>query len=73
MELQMRERGDDDPSTLNNIADLAWTYWGQGRWKEAEELEVRVMKVCSRVLGQEHPDTLVSMANLVSTYRNQGQ
>jgi hypothetical protein len=44
-----------------------------GRWKEAEELEVQVMKMRKRVLGEEHPDTLLSIGNLASTYSNQGQ
>jgi len=44
----------------------------QGRWKEAEELQVLVMKITKRVLGQEHANSLTSMANLASTYRNQG-
>ncbi|KZL79726.1 tpr domain protein, partial [Colletotrichum incanum] len=54
------------------MANLASTYWNQGRWKEAEELEVRVMEMRKRVLGDEHPDTLTSIANLASTYRDQG-
>jgi tetratricopeptide (TPR) repeat protein len=45
----------------------------EGRWKEAEELEVQVMDTRKRVLGEEHPDTLTSMANLASTYQNQGR
>jgi hypothetical protein len=44
-----------------------------GRYKEAEELEVQVMETKKRVLGDEHPDTLTSIANLASTYRNQGR
>jgi hypothetical protein len=32
------------PSTLTSIANLASTYWNQGRWDEAEELEVQVME-----------------------------
>jgi hypothetical protein len=55
------------------MANLALTYRNQGRWKEAEALEVQAMKTRKRVLGQEHPDTLTSMANLASTYRNQGR
>jgi len=51
-------------SRKNTLAYLALTYREQGRWKEAEELEV---------LGEEHPDTLTSMANLASTYRDEGQ
>jgi hypothetical protein len=55
------------------MANLASTYWNQGRWKEAEELQVKELEICSKVLGAEHPDTLTSMANLASTYRNQGR
>ena len=53
--------------------DLASTYRDQGRWKEAEELDVQVTETEKRVLGQEHPSSLTSMANLASTYRNQGR
>ncbi|OJJ66803.1 hypothetical protein ASPBRDRAFT_97680, partial [Aspergillus brasiliensis CBS 101740] len=35
-----------------------------GRWKEAEELQVQVLELDKRVLGPEHPDTLTSMSNL---------
>ena len=55
------------------MANLALTYGNQGQWKEAEELQAKELKICSRVLGVEHPDTLTSMANLASTYRNQGR
>ncbi|KAF6843413.1 Kinesin light chain 5 [Colletotrichum musicola] len=65
--------GQEHPSTLTSMANLASTYRNQGRWKEAEELEVRVMEMWKRVLGEEHPHTLTSMANLAATYRNQGR
>jgi len=48
-------------------------YWNQGRWKEAEELEVQVMETRKRVLGEEHPDTLTSMANLAFTWKGYGR
>ncbi|KAL4934882.1 hypothetical protein BDV06DRAFT_217819 [Aspergillus oleicola] len=44
-----------------------------GRYREAEELEVQVLEIWKQVLGPEHPDTLTSMANLASTYWNQGR
>ncbi|OCK97580.1 uncharacterized protein K441DRAFT_547654, partial [Cenococcum geophilum 1.58] len=40
----------------------------QGRWKKAEELDI---KISSRVLRVEHPSTLTSIANLALTYKNQ--
>jgi Tetratricopeptide repeat len=62
---------EEHPDTLTSMANLASTYRNQGRWKEAEELEVQLMKTSKRVLGAEHPNTLTSMANLASTYRKQ--
>jgi tetratricopeptide (TPR) repeat protein len=44
-----------------------------GRWDEAEQPFMQVMKASARVLGQEHPDTLASMVDLASTFWNQGR
>jgi Tetratricopeptide repeat len=49
---------------LSSIANLASTYRDQGRWNEAKELQVQMMKMMKRVLGQEHLHTLSSIANL---------
>ncbi|KAF8536348.1 hypothetical protein BDD12DRAFT_748738, partial [Trichophaea hybrida] len=38
----------------------------------SEVLEVQVVEIRKRVLGQEHPSTLTSMANLAFIYRSQG-
>ncbi len=65
--------GEEHPSTLTSMNNLASTYRDQGRWKEAESLGVQVIETRKRVLGEEHPDTLTSMANLASTYRDQGR
>ncbi|KAL2814040.1 hypothetical protein BJX63DRAFT_442696 [Aspergillus granulosus] len=73
LEAAVVERGYDDPLTLASMADLTWTYWHQGRWKEAEELGLQVTEIRSRVLGPEHPDTLASMAHLSFIYSNQGR
>ena len=32
--------GEEHPDTLTSIISLAVTYWNQGRWDEAEEIEV---------------------------------
>jgi Tetratricopeptide repeat len=60
--------GENHLSTLGIMESLGSTYRGQGRWKEAEELDERVMETRKRVLEEEHPDTLASMHSLVSTY-----
>jgi hypothetical protein len=61
------------PDTLTSIANLASTYRNQGRWEEAEQLDVQVMETSKKKLGDDHPSTLTSMANLASTYRSQGR
>jgi hypothetical protein len=58
------------PSVLDRIALV---YAEQGRWNEAETLEVAAMEKRKEVLGDDHPSTLESMGNLASTYWNQGR
>ena len=36
----------------------------QGRYNEAEQLQLRTLEARRRVLGAEHPQTLISMCNL---------
>jgi hypothetical protein len=48
----------DHPDTLTSMANLASTYRKQGRWSEAEKLEVQVMEARKTKLGADHPDTL---------------
>jgi hypothetical protein len=44
-------------------SNLAGTYSNQGRWNEAEQLEVQVMGMRKKllVLGADHPDTFGNM------------
>jgi hypothetical protein len=53
---------------MNNLATI---YHTQGRWKEAEELQLKQLEISQRVLGDEHPDTLISMNNLAFTFKEQ--
>lgn len=63
----------DHPDTMTSMAILASTYRNQGRWEEAEKLEVQVMETRKTKLGEDHPDTLTSMANLAYTFRDRGR
>jgi Tetratricopeptide repeat len=54
-------------------ANLASTYWNQGRLSEAEVLEEKVLEMRTQVLGEENPDMLTGMANLAHTLRSQGR
>jgi len=49
---------------FDRYSQLASTYRNQGRWREAEELEVHVMETRKTAVGQERPSTLSSIANL---------
>ncbi|ESU10201.1 hypothetical protein FGSG_12516 [Fusarium graminearum PH-1] len=73
VETRVEVLGEEHPDTLTSMNNLALTFLDQGRWKEAEELEVGVIEMRKRVLGEEHPDTLISMGNLASIFRNQGR
>ena len=44
METSKTKLGADHPNTLTSMANLASTYWHQGRWGEAEKLFVEVME-----------------------------
>lgn len=42
------------------MGNLASTYCKQGRWKEAQSLEVQVMETSKSALGEGHSDTLIT-------------
>lgn len=65
--------GPEHEEALDSLAMLAIAYRLEGRWEEAERLEVQVLETRKMKLGADHPDTLTGMANLASTYRNQGR
>ncbi|KAF1964408.1 kinesin light chain 3 [Bimuria novae-zelandiae CBS 107.79] len=64
---------DDDEEILQLASKCAMALYSDGRYEEAEELQVQVMQTRKRVLTDEHPATLTSMNNLAETYRNQGR
>jgi Cdc6-like AAA superfamily ATPase len=64
---------DNDEERLDLARKCASALYSDGRYREAEELEVQVMQTTKRVLGDEHPDTLTSISNLALTYKSQGR
>ena len=65
--------GAEDERTLDSAAMLAVAYQLEGRWEEAEQLEVQVMEISKTKLGADYPDTLSSIANLAANFCNQGR
>ncbi|KAG9088459.1 hypothetical protein FS749_002147 [Ceratobasidium sp. UAMH 11750] len=70
LEARRRAFGDEHPSTLTSMHNLALTYHDLGRYAEAEALQVQELEASKRVSGDEHPDTLTSMHNLALTYKD---
>ncbi|KAL2197093.1 hypothetical protein P885DRAFT_68976 [Corynascus similis CBS 632.67] len=76
--------GAEHPDTLTSMANLASTYWNQGRWEEAEKLDIQgrweeaekldiqVMETRKTKLGPDHPNTLTSMYNLAHVWKDMG-
>jgi tetratricopeptide (TPR) repeat protein len=71
--LSYNPANDDDVGRLHLASRCAMALHSDGRYDESEELEVQVMQIKKRLLGNEHPDTLTSMANLALTYCGQGR
>jgi hypothetical protein len=55
---------------MNNLAS---TFWAQSRYEEAESLNVQVIEIKKKVLGEEHPNTLNTMSNLAHTWEAEGR
>jgi tetratricopeptide (TPR) repeat protein len=64
---------DYNEERIRLASKCATTLFSDGRYKEAEELQVQVMQTKKRVLTDEHPETLTSMHNLALTYEVQGR
>ena len=57
--------------------DLLWRYgsclYEDGRWDEAEKINVQLMEILKEKLGADHPSTLTSMNNLAFVWKGQGR
>ena len=62
-----------DHERLTAAGNLALAHRSQGKYAEAEALQVAVLAVRKRVLGEEHPNTLTTAGNLAVTYSQQGK
>lgn len=65
--------GKENPYTLTSMNNLALVLNGQGKYKEAEEVNRWTLELKEMVLGREHLDTLMSIHNLVTVLGRQGQ
>jgi hypothetical protein len=54
METSKRVLGAEHRDVVRSMGNLAATLLNQRRWKEAEELDVRVVEMSKRILGTEN-------------------
>jgi tetratricopeptide (TPR) repeat protein len=65
--------GEEDQWTMAAVAMVAEAKKQQGRWSEAEQLQLPVLLASKRLLGPDHDQTLVIASSLGGTYANQGK
>jgi tetratricopeptide (TPR) repeat protein len=61
---------EDFASTLSNLAFL---YYSQGRYDQAEPLYLQALELWKRLLGEDHPHVATSLNNLAVLYDSQGR
>jgi serine/threonine protein kinase/tetratricopeptide (TPR) repeat protein len=71
MATHIERQGEDHPSTLKSMVDLATLYRLQGQFESAEPLFARALEGCRRVLGEAHPDTLAVMNGTAMLFERQ--
>ena len=57
--MEKRLLGEQHPSTITAMCNLAITYERLGKYADAEKLEIDVLNARARLLGNKHPDKLV--------------
>ncbi len=65
--------GEEHPNTARNYNSLAGVYERQGKYKEAENLCEKALKIREKILGENHLDTATSYNNLAYVYFRQGK
>lgn len=64
METRKRVLGEEHPSTLTSMANLAFTWEGKGRLHDALELMRQCVRLRQKVIGPDYPDTQSSLSTL---------
>ena len=65
--------GEENPSILASMNNLALVLNKQGKYEEAEAMHRQGLELSEKVLGKEHPNTLTSMNNLAEVLSKQGK
>ncbi len=65
--------GEQDPRLPTSLKNLAFLYYTQGRYVEAETLYQRVLTINEKAMGPEHSDLATTLDNLAGLYYMQGK
>ncbi|MFC3895166.1 FxSxx-COOH system tetratricopeptide repeat protein [Lentzea rhizosphaerae] len=71
--IRRRSHGDDDPTTLDYVHDLALIHRVRAEYVRAQELDEDTLRRRRRLLGDDHPDTLRSANNLAVNLSSSGE
>ena len=65
--IKMRKKrlGPEHMKTVSSMSMLSVAHCAEGRWKEAEALQVQVVEISKRVLGVEHPKFTNILAHIL--------
>lgn len=73
MKLRKRLLGDEHPDVSQTLNNLAYLYYTQGRYSEAEPIYQHVLEIDQRLLGNEHLNIAGDLNNLATLYYDQGR
>ena len=63
----------EDNEFASSLNGLAFLYYSQGRYNDAEPLYLQSLDIWKRQLGDDHPDVATSLNNLAGLYESQGR
>ena len=64
MDLRKQLLGVNHPDTATSFNNLAFLYYSQGKYEEAEPLYIQALQIAEGVLGVNHPNTVTIRGNL---------
>jgi len=73
LELRTRVLGEEHPTILDNMEQLAVVYDKMGRYSEAEQMFRDVLELRKEVLGKAHPNTLNTMEHVATIFNKMGR
>ena len=68
-----RENGFKTVFDDNEYSKFSYVFNENGMWKDAEDLDCKIVEMRVKQQGMEHPSTLTSMTNLAATYARVGK